>query len=192
MKSRTAVPSARNSGFETYPISPSPRSSRPWRIFSPVPTGTVDFITRIARPSSSGRSSTTLQTRERSASPDCVGGVSTHTKRNRQLGEVGRVEREAEPVAVALEQLGHVGLVERHLAGAERRDLLGHDVANDDVVAEVGEADPRDEADPAGAEDAHRSHRAGLYLACRSGLRPVAIASIVSFESESSSVFTTQ
>ena len=33
---------------------------------------------------------------------------------------------------------------------------------------------------------------AGLYLAAASGLRPFAIASIVSFESESSSVLTTQ
>jgi len=49
-----------------------------------VPTGTVDFMTRIGWPLSSGRSSTTVQTRERSASPECVGGVSTHTNRNSQ------------------------------------------------------------------------------------------------------------
>src|SRR5215210_6733045 len=38
-------------------------------------------MTRIGLPSSSGSSSTTVHTRERSASPEYVGGVSTHTKR---------------------------------------------------------------------------------------------------------------
>ena len=85
--------------------------------------------------------------------------------------------------------------MERHLAEPERLDLLRHDVADDDLVPELGEADPRDEADPAGAEDAHPSHGPGLYFPCfpaGSGFRPAAIAIIVSFESESSSVFTTQ
>ncbi len=51
------------------------------RTFSPVPTGTVLFITRIGRPSTLGSSSTTVQTRERSASPEYgTGGVSTQTK----------------------------------------------------------------------------------------------------------------
>ena len=34
----------------------------------------------------------------------------------------------------------------------------GHDVADDDLVAELGEARPGDEADPAGAEDAYPGH----------------------------------
>jgi hypothetical protein len=51
------------------------------RTFSPVPTGTVLFMTRIGRPSTLGSSSTTVQTRERSASPEYgTGGVSTQTK----------------------------------------------------------------------------------------------------------------
>ena len=118
--------------------------------------------------------------------------MSTQTKRNGQSAQVGCFEGEAQALAVALEQLGHVGLVERNLPAAKRLDLLGHDVAHDDVVAELGEADPGDEADPAGAEDAYPSHRPRLYLDGVSGLRPFAIAIIVSFESESSSVFTTQ
>ena len=69
MKSRTAVPSAVNSGFETYPTVARPRPSSAARTFSPVPTGTVDFITIVARVSY-GNSSTTVQTRERSASPE--------------------------------------------------------------------------------------------------------------------------
>ena len=60
-------------------------------------------------------------------------------------------------------------------------------------MPELGEARARDEADPAGAEDADLAHR-GAKPTCTvvRGLRPLAIASIVSFESESSSVFTTQ
>ena len=50
-------------------------------------------------------------------------------------------------------------------------------------MPELGEAGARDEADPAGAEDAYLGHRPGLYFATVSGLRPLAIAIIVSFES---------
>ena len=61
-------------------------------------------------------------------------------------------------------------------------------------MAEVGEARAGHEADPAGAEDAERRllrvHAGELYL--WNGLRPFAIASIVSFDIESRSVFTTQ
>ena len=68
---------------------------------------------------------------------------------------------------------------------------LGHDVADDDFVAQLGEAGAGDETDPAGPEDADfRLHGRGAYRG--SGRNPRAIASIVSFESESSSVFTTQ
>ena len=70
MKSRTAVPSAVNSGLETYPTCASPRSSRRCRTFSPVPTGTVDFIATTTRWSTAGSSSITVQTAERSASPE--------------------------------------------------------------------------------------------------------------------------
>ena len=69
-------------------------------------------------------------------------------------------------------------------------DPLGDDVADDDLVPALGEAGARDEADPAGAEDAKRGFRGQLYFDM--GRRPLAISSIVSFESLSSSVFTTQ
>jgi hypothetical protein len=72
--------------------------------------------------------------------------------------DVVDVEREGEAIAVPLEQLRDVGLVERNLAGAQPLDLLRHDVANHDVVAEVREARARDETDPAGAEDPHACH----------------------------------
>ena len=82
--------------------------------------------------------------------------------------------------------------MEGQLPRVQALDPLGDDVADDHVVAAVGEAGAGDEADPAGAEDAERgfSRSAKLYLCI--GRRPLAISSIVSFESESSSVFTTQ
>ena len=99
------------------------------------------------------------------------------------------VKRQA--LAVALEQLLEARLVDRHAARLERLDPLGHDVADDDLVAELGEAGAGDETDLAGAEDADfRLHGARSLPGQRP--QPRAIASIVSFESESSSVFTTQ
>ncbi len=76
MKSATAAPSLRNSGQDTYP---TPGRMR-W-IQRPVPTGTVLFITS-AWSVDSPSSSTTFSTRERSASPEYVGGVSTQQNRS--------------------------------------------------------------------------------------------------------------
>ena len=70
-------------------------------------------------------------------------------------------------------------------------DPLGDDVAHDDLVAALGEAGAGDEADPAGAEDAERRFSTRPTYFCM-GRRPLAISSIVSFESLSRSVFTTQ
>ena len=72
------------------------------------------------------------------------------------------VKRQA--LAVALEQLLEPRLVQRHAARLQRLDPLGHDVADDDLVAELGEAGAGDEADPAGPEDADfRLHGRGAY-----------------------------
>ena len=90
------------------------------------------------------------------------------------------------------EQLLEPRLVDRHVDRREaRRSSLRDDVADDDVVPELREARARDEADVPRAEDGDSSP---CYFAFTepSGLRPLAIASIVSFESRSSSVLTTQ
>ena len=55
--------------------------------------------------------------------------------------------------ALRREQLVETGLVDRNLARAEARRSAPEDVADDDRVAELGEAGTRDEADVAGAED---------------------------------------
>ena len=71
----------------------------------------------------------------------------------RALDRLAHVVREREPLGVPLEQVVETGLVDRHLAAAERLDAVREDVAHDDVVAELGKAGARDEADVARAED---------------------------------------
>ena len=125
-----------------------------------MPTGTVLFITRIGAPRSCGRSSITDQTAERLASPDAVGGVPTADEQ--ELGAGDRLfhrEREGQALPVPGEQLVEPRLEERHLPGAQRIDPLGDDVADDDVVAELGEAGPADEAGVPGAEECDPCHR---------------------------------
>ena len=59
-------------------------------------------------------------------------------------------------------------------------------------MPELREARAGDEADVAGAEDSDLDTARTYLLQLSIGLRPLAIAIIVSFESESSSEFTTQ
>jgi hypothetical protein len=61
------------------PVAPS--ASRSATTFSPVPTGTVLFITSRRSPPRRAISEVANCTRERSASPDGEGGVSTAMKR---------------------------------------------------------------------------------------------------------------
>ena len=87
-----------------------------------------------------------------------------------------------------------------HPAGLQRVDPLGNDVADDHVMAELGEAGPGDEAHIARSEDGDAAHVCCdfalalpfAFFAGSRGCRPLAIAIIVSFDSESSSVLTTQ
>ena len=73
-----------------------------------------------------------------------------HDGRRDDLLELGA---ERQPLAVALEQLVETGLVQRQAPGLQGLDPLGHDVADDHLVPELGQARPRDEADPAGPKD---------------------------------------
>ncbi len=120
----------------------------------PVPTGTVLFITS-ARPSAEPISSTAWFTAERSASPECVGGVCTQTKTSRAASSsspisVVKVSR-SEFLAISSASSGSWN---GQLAGFQRGDLLGQDVAGHDAVAHLGEAGGRHQADPADADDA--------------------------------------
>ena len=66
------------------------------------------------------------------------------------------VERVAQTLRVAEEQFLESRLVDRDLASAQRLDLLQDDVADGDVVPQLGEAGARDQADVTGAEDRNR------------------------------------
>ena len=71
-------------------------------------------------------------------------------------------------------------------------DAICDDVANHDLMPEVGEAGGGDEADPAGAENADRLTVRRSLQPPRAAWRPFAIAIIVSFESSWRIVFETQ
>ena len=124
-----------------------------------------------------------------------------------ELGAVdrlGHVQRERQPFPVAREQLVEARLEDRHLAAAKALDPLGDHVPHGDAVPELREAGARDEPDVPCAEDGDALSLVGHVgpqdsRCCRydfatvaSGRRPFAIAIIVSFESRSSSVLTTQ
>ena len=63
------------------------------------------------------------------------------------------VEAEAPGGGIALHDLGQAGLVDRQAAFLQHRDLVGVDVEAEDIVADIGEAGARDEADVAGTDD---------------------------------------
>ena len=96
--------------------------------------------------------------------------------------------------AVPFEKPWKLGLVERQLPGLKRSDPVGNDIPHDHLVAELGEAAAGDEPDPPRAEDPDRPRfrHADPEAYLGSGCSPRAIASIVSFESESRIVLTTQ
>ena len=64
--------------------------------------------------------------------------------------------------AFRAQQLVEARLVDRHLAAAQLLDPLGEDVADDDVVTELGEARAGDETDVARAEDCDLGHARNL------------------------------
>src|SRR6188768_1156913 len=94
LKSRIAAPSRRNSGLETTATSASGRASRMIRsTSSPVPTGTVDLVTRTGNPSSAAA-------QEIAAALDGFTGVVTKSPGRVGSGdEVERIIREARPDA---------------------------------------------------------------------------------------------
>ena len=71
-----------------------------------MPGGTVDFITSTASVVPAGIASMTDSTRLRSASPEALGGVSTHTnamsaRANNSAGDDVNVSRSREPASTS-------------------------------------------------------------------------------------------
>ena len=128
-----------------------------------MPTGTVLFITSTTRRSSAGE----LVDHRPDGREVGVAGVGRRradrdVEEVRAVDRLGDVERVREPLGVPREQLVEARLVDRHLARAQRLDPLGQDVADDDVVPEIGEARAGDETDVARAEDCDPAHRRTL------------------------------
>ena len=109
----------------------------------------------------------------------------------RRRENLRRLDGEPHPFAVRRDELCETRLVDGHGAGVEVGDAICDDVANHDLIPEVGEAGGRHKADPAGAENADRLTDAAHFNPA-SGWRPFAIASIVSFDSSRRIVFETQ
>ena len=65
--------------------------------------------------------------------------------------QLGR-KAQAPGLHVGGDQIVEARLVDRHLAALQRRDLVGVLVDAGDVMAEIGKAGPRNEADVAGAD----------------------------------------
>ena len=161
-----------------------------------MPTGTVLFITSTAL--WTPLDAVELVDHRPDGGQVRVAGIGRR-RADRDVEEVGSVdrlrdvERESEPLGVPLEKLLEAALEDRYLAAAQLLDPVGQHVSHDDLMAEIGEAGSRHEPHITRPKDPNLAHSNDpTYLIEESGLRPFAIASMVSFESESRSVLTIQ
>ena len=205
MKSRTAVPSRRNSGQDTY-ATPGARRM----IASPVPTGTVLFMTST-RSDAAEISSAARITTERSASPECVGGVCTQTNSNRAAS----ITRSISVVKVSRSAFLRIssarpGSWNGSSPASSASIFSATYVPHVDGVTELREAGGGDEADPACADHTYglalvqarilsaRPRRCGAMIQpwpwprLGSSAMPFAISSISRSDSDCASVLETQ
>ncbi len=152
---------------------------------SPVPTGTVDLLTRIrawsiVRPIELGHRPHVLQigfavdARRRADGDEDEFGLAQR---------LGIVSGEMQPAGghVAMDDFLQPRLVDRQLAALEAGDPVGVDVEGHNPVAQVGEARPGDQADIADPDDgdllqacaSDAGARAGGSLPCWTGRLPV-------------------
>ena len=146
LKSSIAAPSRRNSGLETTAKSASGRASRMMRsTSSPVPTGTVDFVTTTVKPLSAGGDVARglIDIGEIGVAVAAPGRRSDGDEDGLRLAHaLGEIGREGEPFLahVVGDEIGEPRLENRHLAGLQRLDFLDVGVDADDIMPEVGEA----------------------------------------------------
>ena len=164
LKSSIAAPSRRNSGLETTANwSRGARSAMMRSTSSPAPIGTVDLTTTTVK------SSTTAGDLARRVIHGMHVGRADLGERRRADGDEDRLRaapassrlgREGKPPRrlIGEHQLAQSRLVDRDVALAKARDLALIDLDADDLMAEIGETGPRDEADIA-RPDHHNAHR---------------------------------
>ena len=135
------------------------RSRRMRSISSPVPTGTVDFVTTTAAPERTGAISRTASIDEAQI------GVTVAAARRRAhrdehglgVGRALRFRGEFEPALaeVRFDEVGQAGLEDRNLAAVERGDAAGVPVDHRHLMTEIGKAGAGDEPDVAGPDHGH-------------------------------------
>ncbi len=79
-------------------------------------------------------------------------GVHAHVGDLGAVERLGQVEGEGQALLVPGDQVAQARLVDGHVAGAQQRDLLRVDVADDHPVAELGQAGAGHQTDVSGAE----------------------------------------
>ncbi len=164
-----------------------------------MPGGTVDFMTSTASVVPAGIAPMTASTRLRSASPDALGGVSTHTKAiearsNSSVADDVNVSR-SRPSASTRSRPGSWN----GASPARRRSSFASSMSRQTTIMPgLREARRRDQSDVADADDAEPlcSHSPALREAQagarRAGTRLFAIEIIVSGDSLSSSELSIQ
>ena len=168
-KSWTAWPSRRNSGFDaTVTCSRGVPASASTRCTNRVePTGTVDLLTTIAFGASTGAISRATLLDEAEVGR-AVGALRRLHAQEHDLGARGPRSRRRRRTSAASRRgppRSSAGRPSSRIGTSPLRrrvDPLGVDVGADDLVAEMGEAGRRGEADVAGADDrdAHREQLA--------------------------------
>ena len=169
-KSSTAVPSRRNSGFDTtahvgplqHPLDDLGRSDRHRRLVDDDRPGPQDGADLGGRGLDVAQVGAAVVTLRRGHAQEHDLGVAYGVRRTD--------DEPQPPVVDALgDQLVQAMLDDGDLAGRQPLDLVRVDVAADDVVAEVGEACPGGQPDVAGADDGEARR-----LVRRRGVRAVA------------------
>ena len=159
--------SRRNSGFDATPTSGTAPEARRSRPTCPLePTGIVDLFTSTA-PAGRTRRELVHDGLDDGQVGVAVGALGGRDAQEDELG-VGRGRRGADDEAQPAggepfgDELGEALLEHVDVALREASDLVGVDVSDDDLVAEVGQARARRQPDVAGADDADAAHGRGL------------------------------
>ena len=167
----------------------------------PCPAGTVDFITSTTSSVSGGMASITASTRLRSASPEALGGVSTHTNAIAARANSSAADDvNVQPLAPGGEHAPRCPARGSAHRPARRRSSFASSMSRQTtLVARLREARSRDEPDVADADDAEPLCRHASRPAFEdqagdrwAGTRLCAIAIMVSGDSLSSSELSIQ
>ena len=104
-----------------------------------------------------------------------------HIEQVNAIGEILHPVGELDPLRAGFEDLGELGLVERHFAGAERGQPLGVGLDSDHLLPHLGETGGGDQTHPTAADHADRcctalrAHRSSFPRLLADGSRPLVL-----------------